>query len=86
VTCIELHTSQKIRCGGQSVLDWNAQYKSKGEYAFREIHKNQTYFEELKQMVVEECLRGDMGLLPLAIKYKIRSKRQIQDWWRDKYD
>jgi transposase len=78
VSSIQL--ARRYGCNDKTIRDWTAQYKSQGEDTLREIDKNQTYSGEFKQMVVEEYMRGEMGLIPLAIKYKLRSKSQILNW------
>lgn len=72
--------SKKYGCGKRLVHNWLARYKSQGVEAFREKDKNQFYTSEFKRLVVEEYLRGGIGLEPLAIKYNIRSNVQIRNW------
>jgi len=78
---VSSHTlAKRYGCNSKTVREWASLFKSQGEYAFCNEHKNQNYSEEFKYIVVEEYLSGGIGLLPLTAKYKIRSKRQILDW------
>jgi len=72
--------ARKYGCDDDSVRRWVAQYESNGEEALRATTKNQSYTSEFKQLVVEEYLRGEIGLRPLALKHHIRNKAQISEW------
>lgn len=67
-------------CDISQIKKWINTYKAHGKDALNVSHKNQTYSEEFKLMVVKEYQRGDIGLNPLAIKYKIRSNTLIRNW------
>ncbi|MHC1731932.1 MAG: transposase [Bacteroidales bacterium] len=66
--------ARKYRCDHKTVLHWVAQYESHGAEALRSTTKNQSYTSEFKKLVVEEYLRGGIGLLPLAVKHNIRKQ------------
>ena len=72
--------ARKYSCDDCAILNWVNLYKAFGSEAFEETHKNKSYTEEFKIMVVEEYLQGGIGLEPLAIKYRIRSKTQVRSW------
>lgn len=72
--------ARKYSCNNDAVLHWVAQYESHGEEALRATTKNQPYTSEFKHLVVEEYLRGKIGLRSLAVKHHIRNKTQILSW------
>jgi transposase-like protein len=72
--------AMKYGCRHKAILFWVAQYERHGADVFQERHHNQAFTLEFKQLVVEEYQKGEIGLTPLAIKYNIRSEKQIRDW------
>ena len=64
----------------KSLRNWIKRYKAGGVEALYPAKQNQVYNSELKQKAVEEYLSGKGGLMEIAIKYKLRSERQLQNW------
>ena len=64
----------------KSLRNWIKRYKAGGVEALYPAKQNQVYSSELKQKAVEEYLSGKGGLMEIAIKYKLRSERQLQNW------
>jgi Transposase and inactivated derivatives len=83
--CIEGRISQaeaarRVRVDESSIRAWIAKYKSEGSYGLWQTEKNRVYSEELKLQAVMEYLGGKGSLREICKKYRIRSKRQLQDW------
>lgn len=72
--------ARKYGCNKQSIFGWVSKYRTYGENAFIETHKNQSYTKEFKRKVVEEYLTGGTSLSALVNKYNMRSKSQVSDW------
>jgi len=72
--------ARKYSCDCKTIREWGNQYKVFGGEAFEETHKNRSYTEEFKLMVVDEYLKGGIGLESIALKYRIRSKTQVRNW------
>jgi transposase-like protein len=72
--------AKKYGCSPQIIATWVTLYQNHGEDAFLDKNKNQSYSAEFKRLVVEEYLKGEIGLQLLAVKHNIRSKTQILDW------
>lgn len=66
--------------GAVRVWEWAKQYSANGPCIFQERQTNTSYSKELKIQVVEEYLSGSDSIDRLAVKYGIRSCRQIRDW------
>lgn len=71
---------RKYGCNKTDVYKWINKYNTHGTKALCNTQKNQSYSAEFKLMVVHEYLIGNIGLLPLATKYEIKSKTQILEW------
>ena len=83
--CIEGRISQaeaarRVGVDTSSVREWIAKYQSEGSCGLRQTEKNRVYSEELKLQAVTEYLAGGGSLLEICKKYKIRSKKILQDW------
>jgi len=72
--------ARKYSCSSKNVRKWVNQYKAFGREAFEETHKNRSYTEEFKLMVVREYLKGGISFGSLVLKYRIRSETQVQNW------
>jgi len=70
----------KYGCHRETILTWVKRYKSLGDEAFTETHKNQSYKDDFKKMVVEEYLKGEGTYSSLTIKYNVSSKAGIFSW------
>lgn len=63
-----------------SFRQWLTNYDAMGASGLTEIHTNSSYSAEFKMQAVEAYLRGEGGLMELCKQYKLRSKKQLQDW------
>ena len=64
----------------ESVRQWVARYKSEGAAGFLPAERNRVYSAETKLSAVLDYLAGTSSQLDVCNKYKIRSKRQLQNW------
>ena len=79
----ELSVSEASRIAGadtESVRSWIAQYEAEGAAGFLPQRKNCVYSAETKLNAVLDYLAGNGSLFDICKKYKIRHKRQLQDW------
>ena len=56
------------------------QYEEKGQIVLIEQEHNNQYSLELKENAVREYLNGQGSLRQIAVKYGLRSDRQLYDW------
>ena len=63
-----------------TIEEWIIQYKQNGAATFSLEKHNRVYSEEKKNEAVKEYLAGGGSLREIAAKYKLRSKRQLQQW------
>jgi transposase-like protein len=59
---------------------WVAKYKARGEAAFFNNIKNNSYSSSFKEMVVRAYLSGEGSLQDIATKYKIPSLDTVRQW------
>lgn len=87
--CIESYMSGKgnletiagrVGVDEKSLRNWIKRYKAGGVEALYPAKQNRVYSPELKQKAVEEYLSGKGGQIEIAIKYNLRSERQLQNW------
>lgn len=83
--CIEGRISQteasrRLGIDRTSIRSWIARYEAEGSLGFVQEEKNRVYSEETKRQAVIEYLAGNGSLREICKKYRIRSKRQLQDW------
>lgn len=71
---------RKYGCEDGNIRTWVAQYRARGEDAFNESNRNQSYSKEFKHMVVEEYGAVGISKQALANKYNIRSATQVRNW------
>lgn len=79
----ELSVSEASRIAGadtESVRSWIAQFEAEGATGFLPQRKNCVYNAETKLNAVLDYLAGSGSLFDICKKYKIRHKRQLQDW------
>ena len=63
-----------------SFRQWIANYEVMGPSGLAAVHANNRYSVELKESAVGAYLRGEGSLLEICKKYRLRSKKQLQDW------
>ncbi len=73
----ELHMGKR---GGDLLRSWAKNYKVNGALFFSPSNKNEHYSKEFKLMVVQEYLNGNIGLIDLSCKYKIKSDVTVRNW------
>ena len=83
--CIEGRIGQReaarrVGVDASSVRGWIAKYKSEGSYGLFQTEKNRVYSNELKIQAVMEYTAGGVSLLEVCKRFKIRSKKILQDW------
>ena len=72
--------AQKYGIDKSSLRQWLTNYEAMGATGLTAIRINNSYSAELKTQAVEAYLRGEGGLMELCKKFKLRSKKQLQDW------
>ena len=55
-------------------------YSLYGADAFLYPKGNHTYSSEIKEKAVLEYLSGEGSYKDISVKYKLRSKKQLQEW------
>ena len=83
--CIEgrigqTEAARRVGVDESSVRAWIARYKAEGCSGLFQAEKNRVYSEELKIQAVTEYMAGGVSLLEVCKRYKIRSKKILQDW------
>ena len=83
--CLAGEISQKeaSRQGGvdkRTVADWIRQYETEGIEAFKPQKMDRVYSLETKQAAVKAYLTGEGSLTDICKRFKIRWKRQLQNW------
>lgn len=63
-----------------SIRTWVRLYKQEGSTGLQSTGKNRKYSPELKRDAVEAYLSGEGSLYSICLKFKIRSKLQLQNW------
>jgi len=64
-----------------AIRDWVGLYRQEGPLGFVRIEeKIRSYSPELKRQAVEAYLSGKGSLRSVCEEFKVRSKRQLQDW------
>ena len=79
----EIGIEQAGKLGGvdqASVRSWIRLYEMEGEAAFLPRERNRVYSPELKLAAVRAYLDGKGSQEDICKKYKIRSKKQLQNW------
>lgn len=66
--------------GSIIVMKWAKNYKMNGATIFLPSNKNTHYSKEFKLLVVQEYLTGNISLLELSCKYKIKSAETVRKW------
>ena len=56
------------------------QYKENGPTALMEQNANNAYSPELKECAVKEYLEGHGSIRQIAVKYGLRSSKQLENW------
>ena len=62
------------------IEEWLPSYSLYGADAFLYPKDNQTYSSEIKEKAVLEYLSGEGSYKDISVKYKLRSKKQLQEW------
>ena len=62
------------------IEEWLPSYSLYGADAFLYPKGNQTYSSEIKEKAVLEYLSGEGSYKNISVKYKLRSKKQLQEW------
>ena len=62
------------------IEEWLPSYSLYGADAFLYPKGNQTYSSEIKEKAVLEYLSGEGSYKDISVKYKLRSKKQLQEW------
>lgn len=75
-----VEASRAARVDRETIRDWIRQYKAEGIEALKAHERNRTYDPELKIEAVRAYLTGEGSLQKICKKYKIRSKKQLQNW------
>lgn len=83
--CAEGRTSnsaaaRRVHVDESLIREWVARYVADGPLAFHSTGSNQKYSADLKRKAVEEYLAGNTTQLEVAVKYGLKSKRQLQNW------
>lgn len=73
-------TAEEMNVKPTSVQSWISRYQAEGSLAFLPSDRNRIYPAELKQHAVEDYLAGKGSQQSIAEQYKLRSKRQLQNW------
>lgn len=63
-----------------TVLSWITLYRSQGESGLITKPNNLKYTKELKERAVKDYLEGKGSLWDISMKYKLRSKTQLESW------
>ena len=85
IACIEgrigySEAARKMCVDIETVRDWISRYEAEGSLGLVPSEKNRSYSEDLKRQAVNEYLAGSVSLLEVCKRYKIRSKKILQDW------
>lgn len=72
--------SQEAGVEETTIRRWVAWYKAEGDGAFQPAEKYRAYSPELKRQAVEAYLAGEGSQIEIAIKYHLRSDRQLRNW------
>lgn len=64
----------------KTMHDWIRRYRQEGLQGLAATESNRTYTSELKTEAVMAYLDGEGSLRDLCIRFKIRAKKQLQDW------
>ena len=62
------------------IAEWLASYSLYGADAFLYPKGNQRYSLEIKEKAVLDYLSGEGSYRDISVKYKLRSKKQLQEW------
>ena len=79
----EISISEASRLGGvdrKSIEHWIDRYEAEGAEGFLPYERNRVYGPELKEAAVRAYLGGEGSLQEICKKYRIRSKKQLQNW------
>ena len=76
----QAEAARRLGVDKTTVREWVSRYKAGGVLAFKEQRHKTVYTEELKQEAVAEYLSGKSSLVEISSKYRLRSKKQLQDW------
>ena len=63
-----------------TIMEWVRNYKSLGIDGLHRQRKNEVYRSETKLRAVQDVVVGGLSLRETCKKYKIRSKKQLQNW------
>jgi transposase-like protein len=63
-----------------SFQQWIANYEAMGPSGLANEHTNNRYSMELKTAAIEAYLHSEGSLVTICKRYRIRSKKQLQDW------
>ncbi|HSL85477.1 MAG TPA: helix-turn-helix domain-containing protein [Bacteroidales bacterium] len=69
-----------VRVNNESFRNWIRIYKQEGSLGLINNGTNRRYSRELKINAVEAYLTGEGSQSEICKRYKIRSKKQLQDW------
>ena len=69
-----------VGVGKTTILRWIKMYESESVFGLLPSERNRNYSPEIKMKAVLEYLRGNMSLLDVCGKYKIRNERQLRNW------
>jgi transposase-like protein len=72
--------ARRLGVDERSVRRWVNQYTYGGPLAFKEKERNNEYSPDLKMKAVKEYLAGAGSLERIAVKYGLRSDRQLRKW------